>query len=336
MKLLLTGATGFVGRNFLLAALESGNYQEIYVTVRSREKLETQFKGDGFAELPTSVIPVEGSAREWNLPDREFDHVVHCAGSITAKDLKEYRQVNVEGTLSLLRGLKGAPSVVILSSHSASGPCFPPQTKKTEADSERPVTWYGQSKLEMEQKVREQYPGLNFILIRPPMVLGPRDHATLALFKMVRMPVHFKPGMKPKYYSYISVQDLAGAIQSALAHSAEWAKLPRRTFFVSAGEPVSDQEILRVSAEVSRRSGIVVKLPHPLVKAVSQVVDAVPLFRRSIPSLSADRVKEVWPERWVISSSSFETAFNWAPKETLNSVLSSTNDWYVRTGQVSS
>lgn len=338
MNLLLTGATGFVGRNLLLKALKDARYQTIWVPVRSREKLHAQFLGDGFDDIPSVVKPILASAPEWNLGEASSaEHVIHSAGVIFARTREEYFKTNVDGTLTLLRQLKSPQRVILLSSHSAAGPCKAGVAEMTEGEPEAPLTWYGQSKLEMERRVAAEFPTLNYLSLRPPMIFGPRDQATLPLFKMVRRPIHFKPGFKAKHYSFIAVGDLVTAIFAALDSREDWKALGQRKYFVAAHEPISDRQLLSWASEAcGRKAGVILSVPQPLLWGISRVIDTIPTWRATIPNLSVDRAKEIWPDRWVCSPKAFEETFRWRAVEDLPSALKSTREWYVKTGQLPS
>jgi dihydroflavonol-4-reductase len=336
-RLMLTGATGFVGRNFLLKALREKKYDEIIVPVRSREKLLAQFLGDGFTELPSIVRPVVGAAPQWNLRDiGPVDHVVHSASENFGRTRQDFFRVNVEGTRSFLQALEGHPQIVLLSSQAAGGPCEPHHPTKVEGDEDHPVTLYGESKKEMERVALQEFGYLNLLLLRPVLVFGARDTASLPLFKMVRTPLHFKPGFRPKYFSFISVDDLVEAIFAALEKGGDWSRWAQRYFFVVWNEPITDRQILRTASSVSERAGMIVSVPQPILKVVSRVVDAVPFLRRAVPTLAYERAKEIWPDRWVVSSQAFEQHFQWKPKQDLRVTLQATHDWYFRTGQLRS
>jgi nucleoside-diphosphate-sugar epimerase len=333
MKLLLTGATGFLGRNFLLRTLRQNAYDEIILPVRSIDKLRAQFLGDGFESIPARVKPIEAAAHDWKLENIDVDHLVHCASTVVARSRREYFKVNVDGTINLLKRIRRASKVVVLSSQSAAGPCATGQWEKREGDENAPVTWYGESKLEMENRVKAEFADLPYVILRPSMIFGPRDSATLALFKMVRGRMHFKPGRKPKYFSYVSVNDVVEAIELVLAHP-EWQSIDHKTFFVASRVPVSDEDILQSTAEVTNSWGVIIKVPEPILKMVTKAIDMVPALRNKIPILTKDRANEIWPDRWVISSQSLQKEVGWNPKDTLLSTLKETYEWYRRTGQI--
>lgn len=335
MKLLLTGSTGFVGRNLLLRALAENRYDEIWVPVRSREKLVAQFVGDGFETIPSRVCPAVTSAPDWNLSEvPPVDHVVHSAGLISARSREEYFKANVEGTVELFRRIPRPKKAILLSSLAAAGPCRKGLRVRREGDEDVPVTWYGESKLEMERVMRQEFTDLNYLCLRPPMVLGPRDKATLPLFKMVRQPLFFKAGFRSKYYSFISVFDLTSAVFSALDDDGDWSQISNRSFFVASETPVSDRELLTSVARTSHRTGLILSVPEALLRGITWIVDSVPMWRARIPNLTVDRAKDLWPNRWVVSSQAFQERFRWRPFENLHHTLQQTRDWYVRTGQL--
>ncbi len=339
MNLLLTGVTGFVGRNLLLKLLEEASYDAIYVPVRSADKFRAQLQGDGFEEIPSRVKPVELSAPNWDFSQLPaIDHVVHSAGTIFASTKDEYYKTNVDGTLTLLRTIPLSPNsrTVILSSQAAAGPCADGSCRN-EDHTEAPVTWYGESKLEMERKVKAEFGARlaerPYLFLRPPMIFGPRDQATLPLFKMARLPLRVKPGNAPKFFSYLAVSDLVDAILTALK-APSWDGLAGKAFFVASDEPVSDVNLITLCGEAQKRRGFMLKIPHVVLRGVSEVVERVPKWRNEIPNLTADRVREIWPERWVVSADNFAKGFRWKPREELTKTLQLTRDWYVKTGKL--
>lgn len=335
MKLLLTGSTGFIGRSLLISAIQSGRYDEIFLPVRSKEKLNAQLSADGFNVVPTRIKVLECSGCGWNIDAiGEVDDVVHTAGALFASSRHEYFETNVEWTLRLLESCRRARRYIILSSQAAGGPCEKGMQARTEYDSDTPVTWYGQSKLEMERRIIHEFSDLNYLILRPPMVLGPRDKATLPLFKMVQGPLHFKPGIRAKYYSYLSVNDLVSAMFKVLEHPAEYSRLSHRRFYVASRYPISDKELLCGTSRASERWGVIFPVPKALLRLISYVVDRVPRFRMALPSLSRGRIHEILCDRWVVSSEEFCDVFGWEPKEPLPAVLKATYDWYCQSGQL--
>jgi len=335
MRCLLTGATGFVGRNFLLEAVRQGRYRTLVVPVRNLERFRAQCQGDGFDDIPSIVETVEAEAPNWNFSRfAPFDQVVHCAGILSAPTREEYFRINVEGTLRLLESLSGNPRIVVLSSQAATGPSPEGKAERVESDVPAPLTGYGESKLAMEGEVCRRFAQRSVLFLRPPMVLGPRDRATLPLFHLANSPVRPRIGFTPKQYSFIAVDDLVRAIFAALDGGDRWASLANKSYFVAHSEVITDGDLIGTCGRIAGRAGFQVPIPTSVVLGLSKLVERVGALRTRIPNLRADRVKELLPERWVCSTRAFENAFHWRATTSLQKTLEETNAWYKKTGQL--
>ncbi|MEO6053463.1 MAG: NAD(P)-dependent oxidoreductase [Chthoniobacterales bacterium] len=323
MKLLLTGATGFVGRNFLLTALRTGRYEKIFVSVRDEAKLRRQFSEEGFAEFPSTLIPLKTGEKV-----EACDEVIHCAGVLFERDRNIYHAVNVEGTLRLIESLQGSPRILIVSSQSAGGATPKDVLSRNEKHPDAPLTWYGESKRDMENALFEKFPHLPIVVVRPPMVLGARDTATLPLFQMAGNFLRVKSAWHPKFYSWIAVNDFIAAFFSVLEDKKIWAEEGRRLFYVAASAVITDQELISTAAKVMGRNGVTVPIPQVMLKLASHVVDASPALRKQVPSLTRDRAREIWPSRMVIDPSAFAGRFDWSAKASLEATLQETWAWY--------
>ncbi|MGH8046059.1 MAG: NAD-dependent epimerase/dehydratase family protein [Chthoniobacterales bacterium] len=319
MRLFLTGATGFVGLNLLLEALRSGRYSEIVAAVRDPAKLRSQLAHEGVSDL--SRLAIVG----WNdSAPPDIDHAVHCAGVLFARDRDAYFRVNVDDTMRLLAALPASAKIVVLSSQAAAGPTPAGREIRAASDPDAPITWYGESKLAMEKKLRDIRP--DALILRPPMILGPRDRATLPLFRMAAGPIRIKPGFAPKSYSWIAVHDLVRGIFAGLGQSAA---IP---LAACAPDPITDLELIETAALVLDRRGKTLALPHLFIRGVSAFVDAIPALRESTPSLTRDRARDIFADRWVADGSDFRARFASGPFATLRDTLAETAEWYARAG----
>jgi nucleoside-diphosphate-sugar epimerase len=322
MRLFLTGATGFVGLNLLLEALRSGRYEEIVAAVRDPEKLRRQLAHEGVAEI--GRIRCLG----WSDPvPAGIDHAVHCAGVLFARDRTAYFRVNVDDTLRILAALPAAARVVVLSSQAAGGPTPEGEASRTASHPDAPITWYGESKLAMENAVRAARH--DTILLRPPMILGPRDRATLPLFRMAAGAFRLKPGLAPKTYSWIAVRDLVRGILAALHSNAE---APSAPLAACAPDSITDTQLIETTAAVLGRRGRTLAMPHLVVRGLSSVVDAIPPLRAATPSLTRDRARDIFADHWVVDGSEFRTRFAAPPFASLRETLAETAEWYARAG----
>jgi len=320
--LLLTGATGFVGFNMLAREAQQGT--RILAPVRNAEKLWRRLECEGISHA--DIVPLETDPSKWG--DMRPTHALLSAGVLFARNREEYHSVNVDWTVRVLDALPSDCRVVVLSSQAAGGPTPKGFQARRETDADTPLTMYGQSKLELERAISRMHPGRAITILRPPMVLGAGDSATLQLFKMAAGPIRPKSGLRKKEYSFIDVRDLLDAVHVA------WQGNHVGPYYIASDRSITDLELIHSAAISCNANGVTVPLPHLFIKCLSWIVDSHPKLRASAPSLTRDRALDLWVDRWVVDSSSFRETTHWESKHTLEHSLQSACDFYVRTGQL--
>jgi nucleoside-diphosphate-sugar epimerase len=244
MKILLTGASGFVGSQILdeLLARRFG----VAVLLRptsSRRFLQHQIGSvqvcDGSISDPASLRrALEG-----------VTHVIHCAGATRAARSEDYYLTNQVGTRNVLDAIqdqKGAIRRLIhISSLAVSGPAIAARPAAEDSPT-RPISEYGKSKLAAEEEVR-LHCRAESVIVRPPAVYGPRDDGFFSLFQAVHR--HLLPlPSDTQALSLVYVKDLARAV-------AELVKCPEaagQTYFVSSREVVTARQMAK---EIARQVG---------------------------------------------------------------------------------
>jgi nucleoside-diphosphate-sugar epimerase len=320
--LLLTGATGFVGSNMLVQEAQRGT--RILAPVRNAEKLCRQLATEGISNA--NVVALDTNPSSWG--EIRPTHALLSAGVLFARSRKEYQSVNVDWTLQVLAALPTHCQVVVLSSQAAGGPTPREVPARTEENADTPITHYGKSKLELEQAILRSYSGHSITILRPPMVLGARDTATLPLFKMAAGLLRPKPGLGKKEYSFIDIEDLLEAIHAA------WEGVARGPFYIASECTITDFELIRTAALTTNARGVTIPMPQVIIKCFSLIVDAVPKLRESAPSLTRDRARDIWEDRWIVDSSLFRRTTHWKSARDLRHSLQSAHDFYVRTGML--
>ncbi len=250
MKILVTGASGFIGSAFCGAATGSGH--DVVALVRPRPGGAPQ---PAAATVLHARIPFQVPARAWE----GVEAVVHCAGATTGQDAVESAAVTVEGTRELLEEsvARGVSRFVFLSSQSAH---------------EGAVSAYGKTKLEAERLIRAS--GLSHAILRPGLVFGP---GAAGLFARMRNSVRKLPvipllGGGIAIVQPIEVGDLCEAMLRCLALPAgENAEL-------NLGDPdgMTLRMFLRATAvaDTGRRKPELV-IPLGPVKAVVRIGEAL-------------------------------------------------------------
>ena len=329
MEFLLTGSTGFVGRNLLLRLVDDHRWSRITLPVRDPEKLRSQLADEGIADERFLICRVTGDF--WEIPQGiSPDLVIHAAGLLFGRRKEDYFGTNVEGSIRLAAQLPRTARVIVLSSLAAGGPTPRDAGARGMHHEDRPVSLYGASKLAMEQELRLRL-GRRLLILRPPMVLGPRDAATLPLFAMARGPIRIKPGLAPKHYSWIDVGDLCSAILSACG-TGEWEQYG--PFYLGSDQLITDNELIATAAEVINAKGVTLSVPQVAIRLASLAIDTVPAWRAAAPSLGRDRVREILPSRWVCDGKPFVQHFGWSHRRTLAETLAETAAWLQRHGKI--
>jgi nucleoside-diphosphate-sugar epimerase len=238
---LVTGATGFVGRN-LVEMLLNGGYA-VRCLVRSAGKAR-ELAQQG-AQL---VIGDINDARTVREAARGVHTVFHLAALIKAASREDYIRVNRTGTRVLLEALaEVCPDLnrfVHISSLSAAGPSRG-NGPLDEKEKPCPVSWYGESKLLSEEEVGRFAGAFPVSILRPSAVYGPHDTETLLIFRMVQRGCLVTPGRFIRRFSLIHVRDLV----SACIRAAECPTPSGEVFFISRPEIFTWEDVGRTIAE---------------------------------------------------------------------------------------
>jgi dihydroflavonol-4-reductase len=175
----ITGATGFVGSHLARRLLANG--WRVRALVR---------RPDRPGQLPASVDVVPGDLNDpatYKAALADCERVFHVAGLVKARTRADYFAANADGTEAVVRAAAEvcpAAMFVLVSSQAAAGPSRNGQPV-TDADAPRPVSWYGESKLEGERRL-ERYASGPWYVVRPSVVYGPGDPGVLAMFQIVQ------------------------------------------------------------------------------------------------------------------------------------------------------
>src|SRR5471030_335030 len=213
-RVLITGASGFVGYHLILEALK--NNLKVFAAVRKSSKTD-HLKGLDITLTYPDFNNTQSLAAE--IKQKRYDYIIHAAGITSARSEKEYNQVNAGYTHNLASAVlqSGLPlkKFVLVGSLAAVGPLNDINEVITENIAPRPLTAYGKSKLLAEDQLKT-FASLNYTILRPTGVYGPRDRDIFIFFKQVAKGIEPYIGKMEQKFSFLYVADLAKATIKAL------------------------------------------------------------------------------------------------------------------------
>lgn len=318
MKAFVTGGTGFIGSHLTDHLLDSDKFSEVRCLVRTTDKW---LQGKEFRKISGDL----NNLKALNEGLEDADMLFHIAAIVKAPDERTFRQANVEATENLIRVAqrKGVRNIVILSSLAAVGPSQ--GTPVNESSDMDPVSMYGRSKKEMEERIHLIAGKDDSIkIIRPPAVYGPREDQIYSFFKSCSKGICpiIGNGKHPRV-SMVYVSDLVKGIMLA----AEKEDPGVHTYFISGKEIHSWEQIRAVTNRVLGKKTIPLKIPPGLVKKVAAVFEDVASFFGSYPVVNREKARELVLE-WTCSNSKAEKELNYRPEVSLAEGISRTIHWY--------
>jgi nucleoside-diphosphate-sugar epimerase len=322
VKILVTGATGFVGSH--LCDLLHSQGHEVFALVRSPNKAK-EFNTPG-----TYISGSLSSDRKNNwvqeLPS-DLDAVVHTAGIVHSMNVEDFYKVNSTCTKRLILDLKDRYKnlkFTLISSLAASGPSSL-DNSLTELSTDSPVSEYGKSKLLAEEYTKELSPNdWSINIIRPPMVIGPRDSAVLDVFKMINKSFVVTAGLngQSNKYSFICVYDLVDCVAKTLNSDNKECEL----YFGSYPLEITLEELYDELKVAMNKSYVFnLKIPAPLIRLIGNLVGLLSKVITIDIRLTPDKVNELLPSTWVCESTKSQKKLNmnysWDLKRTIKETL---------------
>ncbi len=288
MKILITGATGFVGSS-LTRTLSAQAEHLLIAAMRKQsesiiENVEQMIVGDLLASTDYTDVLMN------------IDVVVHAAARVhMLKDdavdpLAEFRKVNVDGTLNLAQQAvnAGVQRFIFLSSIGVNGNT----TSKsfTEVDEPQPHDAYSIAKYEAECGLIElgKKTGLEIVIIRPPLVYARHAPGNFKmLIKWVNKGIPLPFGRIDNKRSFIALDNLVDFIGLCASHP----KAAGEVFLISDGEDVSTTELLRKVAKALGKPARLLPVPVGLMRFVAKLLGKADVAERLFGSLQVDSSK---------------------------------------------
>ncbi|MDA9133287.1 SDR family oxidoreductase [Alphaproteobacteria bacterium] len=286
-KVLVTGASGFVGRALSFALLEQGN--AVRAVVRSADST--------LASEGLDVVEVQSldANTDWLTAVNDQQVVIHAAARAysmadkAADALREYRLVNLEGTLNLARQAvdAGVRRFIFISSIKVNGERTTGGGLYTAEDLPAPEDAYGISKYEAEQGLMQisDNTGLEVVIIRPPLVYGPGVKGNFSsIMRVVKKGIPLPLGSINNKRSLVAIDNLVDLIITCIDHPAA----VNQVFLAGDGEDLSTTELLRGVAKAAGMSSRLIPVPTSVLIFLALILDKKAIAQRLLGSLQVD------------------------------------------------
>lgn len=320
-KVLITGASGFVGFHLIEAAIAKG--LEVYAAIRKSSDIKHLSSYNVHYTYP-DFTSVESLEKE--LKEKQYDFIIHAAGTTKAKNQDEYNRVNASYTVNLAQAAAnvgaGLQKMVFISSLAAIGPLAQTNDLITENTTPGPVTSYGKSKLLAEEQLRDV--ALPLIVLRPTAVYGSRDKDIFIILKTFNRGFEPYIGSKAQQLSFVYVKDLAAASVNALFTSDE----ANGTYNITDGNCYDRYEMANITKNVLNKKTFKFHLPLPVVKGLAIVLEKTYGFLDKTPALNLEKLNELTAVNWCCNIEKAKSQLNFDPKYNLQHGLKEALEWY--------
>lgn len=331
-RVLVTGASGFIGSFLVEGGLERG--MDVWAGVRktsSRKYL--QDKRIRFAELNFGNKQQLKEQLSAHLQEHGgWDYIVHCAGVTKCLNQADFERGNYLATVNFVEALKELHLVperfMYISSLSIFGPIHEDDYAPiNELDRPQPNTAYGVSKLKAERYLQalNDFP---YVIYRPTGVYGPRERDYFLMAQSVKQHVDFAAGFKRQDITFIYVKDLVQAVYLGAKPEAL-----RRAYFVSDGEVYASSTFSDlIKKELGNPWLLRIKCPLWLLKVISIVAETGAGWMGKTSTLNRDKYNIMKQRNWRCDISPIVNELGYRPEYLLERGVKETMAWYKKEG----
>lgn len=332
-KILITGASGFIGGFLVKEALERG--YETWAGVRqtsSRTNLKDErihfidLKYDDQKMLTAQLSDFAQKQGPW-------DYIIHNAGLTKTLNKQDFFRVNAENTHHFIEALAASgcsPKKFLLMSSLSSYGCGDETTFRPirSDDPQNPNTVYGKSKLAAENYLRSQsyFP---YVILCPTGVYGPGEKDYFVEIKSVNSGFDFAVGSIPQRITFIYVKDLATVAFLAI----EQEKAQNRSYLVADGDVHTDESFARLIQElVGRKHVWHARIPLGLVYVACQCVEWIGKLLKKSVTLNTDKYIILKQRNWICDVTPLQDELGFIPAYPLRRGLAESIEWYQKEG----
>ena len=333
MKILITGASGFIGSFLCEESLKRGMETWAGMRAHSSRRWLTDERLK-FATLDmTDVERLKEQLSAYQQEVGRWDVIIHAGGAtkcLKRKDFDFHNYICTKNFVEALQALEMMPSQFLyVSSLSVLGPIREQQNADgsyndmLSSDTPAPNTAYGESKVKSEAYLR----GIEGVTIfRPTGVYGPREKDYFMMAKSIKQHVDFAVGYKKQVITFVYVRDLVGAIFSAIG-KADVAS--GKTYLVSDGHNYDSRAFSDlIQKELGVKCVLHIKAPLWLLRVISAVAEGISKLTRQPSTLNGDKYRIMSQRNWQCDISPLKKDLGFVPEWPLERGVKECMEWY--------
>lgn len=324
VKVLITGASGFVGTHLLEAVADKG--WEIHAAVRKSSNVENiKSLVSKFVYLDQGDYGAVSNCFE----AESYDYVIHAAALTKAKNDQELFAVNVGNTENLIRAAFSSSQppkrFVFVSSLAAIGPiAYNAESAIDENTPYAPVTSYGRSKRDAEQMIKDNFSKFPISVFRPTAVYGPREKDLFILFDTLNKGLDPYIGRKPQKLSFVYVKDLVQVLLQGCIVEQDCLQF----YNISDGNAYSRFAMAEIFKEVFSKKPLRLFIPYSVVSLFAKLSAFIYKGSTKTPTIYPERLGELTAENWSCSIEKACVNLAFEPRFNLERGLTESLLWY--------
>lgn len=334
MRALVTGGDGFIGSHLVERLCKEG--MDVSALVRKKDnelvkhpermaEIYSMFRKNNVKVLYGDLL----DKRSLEVALKGIDVVFHLAAIARPMAIKDqgYFDTNETGTRNLLEACleENTKKIILMSSVSAVGMSMDGKAVN-EKTIPQPADVYGESKLAAE-KIAKHFKKLNIVILRPPMVYGPRDYEMLRLFKTVNKGIFPIKSPEEPNLEFCYVGNIAEACVLA------WKKGKKsETYHITDGEHYTIKQVTEAIAEACDKKLSKFKLPGWFFKFTGYFAEAIGFILRIHPPFKHNTIDWMTKKMWYSDCGKAKKELGYRNFISLEEGTRRTAEWYRKHG----